>query len=929
MIPGCATDTHREPSPIQFTDLSAAVGLDFTHVSGTAEQRLIIESMGGGAAFLDYDSDGYLDAFVVDGTRVHSPPPQATNRLYRNIPSADGTWRRFQQVTEAAGLRRSGWGMGVAVGDYDSDGHEDLYVTYWGPNQLYHNDGRGTFTDVTGLAGGGDPRWGTSAAFGDLDADGDLDLYVANYVAFDLTAPPNAGEPCTGYKGLDVFCGPDGLESQADVLYRNDGMGGFSDVSEQAGVSAHRHPGLGVLFADIDDDGDQDLFVANDSRPNLLFRNDGDWQLTELATQAGVAYSEDGRAQAGMGVAAGDYDRDGDLDLYVTNFSDDVNTLYQNRGDGTFVDATFTVSLGGRVRPFLGWSTSLFDADNDGWLDLFVANGHLYPQLETRPSGLRYAQRNLLYRNEGGTFALLPESALPGGEQVSRGAAFGDYDNDGDTDLLVMNLNGAPTFLRNDSGDRNNWLGLELVGVTSNRDGLGARVQLFAGDRQQTHQAQRGYGYQSSHDPRLLFGLGATERVDRVEIRWPGGNVQTLVNPELRRYLVVREGVEGVVERYATTGLGPRAVPTPAAPAREEPVIGPAEHVAEQYEKGLGYYRLGRYHEALGELRGVVQRQPGNADARYALGLVLYSGLGRDDEAAAVLEPAAAQHSQRSDVRDLLGAIYLSLNRPGRAIDVLLEAAELQPDAWQLHQRLGLAYTRGEREAEAEAAFIEAARLAPYRPQPHLNLARIYTRGGRLEAARRQRLLFERWAPVEDRAVRYERQIRQSPDSPDSRCLLGQVHVEQGRLSEALDRFRQATELDSSYAKAHYGIGAVLHMGGDTQQAILAYEEAIRLDPGLNRARADLGLAYAESGRLEEAIHAYAAALRQDSTLVDARRALGLAYAARGDLGAAIEQWQAVLRQEPGTPHVEDLIRRARGELARPRSGASRQSRQK
>lgn len=939
------------PSSIRFTDLSSEVGLDFVHVSGTPQQRFIIESMGGGVAFLDYDGDGYLDAFVVDGTRVDAPPPETTNRLFRNIPSVDGSWRRFQEITEAAGLRRSGWGMGVAAGDYDSDGHVDLYVTYWGPNALYHNDGRGTFTDVTDAAGVGDPRWGTSAAFGDPDADGDLDLYVANYLAFDLGAPPNDGKPCSGWKGLDVFCGPHGLRSQADVLYRNDGMGGFSDVSRETGVADHHHPALGVLFADLDDDGDQDLYVANDSRPNLLFRNDGDWRLTEVAAWAGVAYSEDGRSQAGMGVAAGDYDGDGDLDLFVTNFSDDVNTLYQNQGDGTFVDATFAASLGGQVRPYLGWSTALFDADNDGWLDLFVANGHLYPQLTTHPSGLRYAQHNLLYRNEAGTFALLPHASLPGGVQVSRGTAFGDYDNDGDTDLLVMNLNGAPTFLRNDAGDGNNWLGLELVGVTSNRDGLGARVRLFAEGRLQVREAQRGYGYQSSHDPRVLFGLGSTERVDRVEIRWPSGHVQTLKDPELRRYLVVREGLEGVSESYATTVVNSPTTPTPAAPMPDEPLYEPTGSPTGYYETGIGYYRLGRYQEALVELRRAVSLRPGHADARYALGLVLYSGLGRDDEAVTELEQAAAQHAQRADVRHLLGAAYLSLNRPARAVEVLLEAATLEPDSWQIRHRLGLAYARRGQTVEAGGAFGEAARLAPYKPQPHLKLARIHAHAGRVEAARRERMLFERWTPVEDEVLRYEQEIRQSPNSSEARYLLGQAYVEQGRLAEALARFRQAVELDTTYARAYYGIGAVLHLRGDVPEAILSYKKAARLAPDMVPLLADLGQAYqqtgqygqsiasfrkalqlrrdlpltwgklgvtyAESGRLEEAIQAYATALQQDSTLVDVRSGLGGAYAATGRLGAAIEQWRAVLRQVPNHPRVAGLIRKAERELGR------------
>ncbi len=944
---GCADNPH--PSELQFSDLSTEVGLDFTHVSGTPQQHLIIESMGGGAAFLDYDGDDYLDLFIVNGTRIADPPPGTSNRLFRNIPADDTQGRRFDEVTVEAGLQLTGWGMGAAAGDTDNDGNVDLFVTYLGPNVLYRNDGLGAFDDVTEEVGVGDPRWGSSAAFGDLDADGDLDLYVANYLLFDPQFPPNDGKPCSGWKGLDVFCGPHGLQAQADVLYRNDGVHGFVDVSEATGVSDHQHPALGVLWADLDGDGDQDLYVANDSKPNLLFRNDGDWSLTEIATFAGAAYSEDGRSQAGMGVASGDYDRDGDLDLYVTNFSDDVNTLYQNKGNGTFTDATFDASLGGEARPYLGWGTALFDADNDGWLDLFVANGHLYPQLMTHASGLRYAQHNLLYRNIDGRFALQRQLSRLGGEQVSRGTAVGDYDNDGDLDLLVMNLNAAPTFLRNEAGDRNNWLGLQLVGGTSNQDGLGSRVQLFANGESQIREVQRSYGYQSAHDGRVLFGLGATEQVDRVEIRWPSGALQILQKPETRRYLVVHED-GAVVDEYAEPPSSSLARPVPVAGAIVESLEDhtakiPSGTALEYYEEGVRYYNLGRYEEALAALHQALLLQPEYDDAGYTMGLVLYSGLGRDEEAAAQLEQVAARDSQRVDVRDLLGATYLSLNLPAPAIDVLLKATALQPDSWQIHHRLGTAYARAERMVLAQKAFGEASRLAPYKPQPHLNLARIYEATGNVLGAKAERRLFERWAPVEDRVSHYEQEIAQYPASLEGHNLLGQAYMKQGRLALAVARFQRAVELDSSFAPAYYGVGAVMHLRGDLRRAILAYEKAVQLQPHLVLALADLGQAYHQVGQLDaaidalhralmlrpdlsitwsklgqmyaasdrwsEAIHAYQMALQHDSTLVATRNALGGAYATEGQLDAAIEQWREVLRIAPQDSNAARLIRMA------------------
>ena len=531
------------PGAIQFADVSAESGLDFVNVSGSAAQDYVLESMSAGAAFLDYDGDGYQDLFVVNGTRLQGSPPEARNRLFHNELGTEANGNRtriFRQVE--ADLGAGGWGMGCAAGDYDNDGDVDLYATYWGPNQLYRNDGDGRFTEGAAKAGVADARWGSSAAFGDLDGDGLLDLYVANYLEFDLRRPPGGGGKCL-YKGIYVFCGPGYAPRQADRLYRNKGDGSFADVSAATGVSARSLPALGVIFGDFDEDGDLDIYVANDGEPNLLFRNDGDWRLAEMATRAGVAYSKDGVAQASMGVHGGDFDNDGDIDLFATNFSEELNTLYRNEGGGLFRDATIEVGLGGVARPLLGWSTGFVDFDKDGWLDLFVANGHLYPQLDRHFLGFFYAQRNLLYHNQGDRFVEVGENSGSGWriEKVSRAAALSDFDNDGDVDLFIMNLNDSPTLLRNDSGDRNNWLGLELVGVESNRDAIGAQVRVQAGGLEQVREVHRGYGFQAQHDPRLLFGLGPLERVDWVEIRWPSGRRQVLRDPPLRRYLKVRE----------------------------------------------------------------------------------------------------------------------------------------------------------------------------------------------------------------------------------------------------------------------------------------------------------------------------------------------------------------------------------------------------
>ena len=529
-------------TPFRFADASAGSGLEFVNVSGSRAQDYVLESMSAAAAFADYDADGFLDLFIVNGTRLTGTPEGAGNRLFHNEPDPEegnGSARRFREVE--AGLGPPGWGMGCAAGDYDNDGDVDFHVTYWGPNRLYRNDG-GEFPEVAASAGVADRRWGSSAAFGDLDADGLLDLYVTNYLEFDLERPPGGGGKCL-YKGLYVFCGPAYAPRQRDRLYRNEGGGTFADVSAAAGVEAHRLPGLGVVFGDFDGDADLDIYVANDGEPNLLFRNDGGWRFAETAKTAGAAYSLDGMAQASMGVHAGDYDNDGDLDLFTTNFSDEYNTLYRNDGRGGFTDATGEAGLGETALPFLGWGTGFVDFDNDGWLDLFVANGHLHPALDRSFLGLFYAQRNLLYHNRGGRFVEVGggSGGVWGIEKVSRAAAVGDYDNDGDADLFVVNLNDTPTLLRNDSGAGNGWLGLQLTGTESNRDAIGARVRVRGGGMEQVREVQRGYSFQAQNDPRLLFGLGRGRRVEEVEILWPSGRRQLITDPPLRRYLKVRE----------------------------------------------------------------------------------------------------------------------------------------------------------------------------------------------------------------------------------------------------------------------------------------------------------------------------------------------------------------------------------------------------
>ena len=527
---------------IRLVDVAAQAGLTLLNVHGDAAKDYIVDTNGNGAGWFDYDNDGDLDALLVNGsTRVNlEKGGDPLVALYRNDKG------RFVDVTAAAGLGTRGWGMGVCIADYDNDGFQDVYVTAFGPNVLLRNRGNGTFLNVTPRAGVGDPRWSTGCAFGDYDRDGDLDLYVANYLTFDEAKVPTPGAlPTCRFGTLPVMCGPRGLPGQPDALYRNNGDGTFADVTAQAGITDPGYYGFGVLFSDLDGDGWPDIFVANDSVSNLFFRNRGNGTFSEEALVAGLALSGEGRAQAGMGVDAGDYNGDGHLDLVVTNFSDDYNTLYENSGRGFFTDVSHAAGIAVASFPYLGWGVGLVDFDHDGFLDLFTANGHVHPAADRSGLGTTYLQRKQLFRNLG-TKRFEDVTGSAGGglllEKSSRGAAFGDYDNDGDIDVLVINMNDRPTLLRNDTTGGGHWVTIRLAGAKSNRDGVGARVRIQTGGRTQIAEVRSGGSYLSHNDGRAHFGLGAAARVERIEIRWPSGVVDTATQLRADRFYLAREG---------------------------------------------------------------------------------------------------------------------------------------------------------------------------------------------------------------------------------------------------------------------------------------------------------------------------------------------------------------------------------------------------
>ena len=521
---------------------------------GEHKNKYLLETTGCGVAFYDYDNDGWLDIFLVNGARLEGFPAgqEPTNRLYKN--NRDGT---FTDVTAQAGLVHSGWGQAVCVGDYDNDGFDDLFITYFGKNVLYHNNGNGTFTDVTAKAGVATDgkRWNTGCAFLDYDRDGRLDLFVANYIDMDLaTAPVPESGPCL-YKGVMVACGPPGMNGGKNILFHNNGNGTFSDVSEASGITnANGTYGLGVLTADLDNDGWPDIYVADDSTASALYQNLKNGKFQDIAIDAGCALSADGKPQAGMGISAGDYDLDGNLDLVKTNFAGDTPSLYHNLGGATFEDATFPAGLG-RHTQFLGWGVGFFDFDNDGWPDILICNGHVYPEVEQLRTEAGYAQRKLLYHNmHNSHFADVSEEAGPAISEpsASRGCAFGDFDNDGDIDFVINCVNDVPRLVRCDSTLKHNWIKVRTIGAKSNRSGIGARLRCVAqipGETKphsQIDEVRSGGGYLSQSDLRVHFGIGKAEKVDLIEIKWPSGAVDTLKDIKPNQVIYVKEG-EGII----------------------------------------------------------------------------------------------------------------------------------------------------------------------------------------------------------------------------------------------------------------------------------------------------------------------------------------------------------------------------------------------
>ncbi len=809
------------------------MGVDLRNVSGTQAKRTIIESTGAGACFLDHDLDGDLDLYLVNGATLETAGPDnpARDALYEN----DGR-NRFRDVTEQAGVGDRGWGGGCAVADYDNDGDPDLYLTHYGTDALYRNDGNGTFREVAAQVGVSDPRWSLGAVFFDADRDGDLDLYVANYLHFDAAEPGVLTRRCR-WKGGDVMCGPRGFAGQADVYYRNDGDGTFTDASADAGVGQDALYGMGAVAGDLDDDGNVDLFVASDSQENLLLVNDGTGRFRDQALAAGLAFSGDGREQAGMGADLGDYDADGDEDLFVTNFSDDYHTLYRNDGDLLFTDVSGATGLDPVTRPSLGWAGNFFDYDNDGDLDLFVAGGHVYPEVDAVDPATSYRQRNLLLENDGaGRFIDVGHLSGPGLAElhVGRGAAIADYDDDGDLDIVVVNDNESPSLLRHDGGNALHWIKLRLRGTRSNRDGIGARLWLTAGRRNQFREVRRGGGYLSSHDPRLHVGLGAQTVVERLEVHWPSGS-QQIVTDLPADHLVTIDEERGVVSVERLAGwrrdLPERGEPSPVQEqlaAVTLPTQSTARLTLEDLRRVDHWVQLGT--------RAIQAGRYSDGIAAYEQALTVLPSW-----EAATASSDALGFGDRERYRGFLASLYDNLGvglmraeRLGECAMAINKALAILPDRAKFHYNLGLCHFHGRRYREAVASLEAAAAAGERSVGLDYDLGRTLAAAGRCEVA------------IAALSAAVAGLPRPDPRGRDAEAWshLGDCYADAGRLSEASEAFREVLARVPGHQKALYRLAFVRrraneHGAGElAEQLFLARQEADEAVRALKRSGA-------------------------------------------------------------------------------------------
>jgi tetratricopeptide (TPR) repeat protein len=961
LLTSCAQDLP-SPAPlsgaVRFVDVTAEAGIDFVHTSGRSGRKYGVETIGSGAAFWDYDGDGRVDLFVVNSAALpgYRAGAKASDALYHNEGRG-----RFAEVAAQAGLADTSYGMGCTTGDYDNDGDPDLFVSNFGLNALYRNEGRrGTgwrFADVTGRTILGQERgWHTGCAFADYDLDGDLDLYVATYLdySFEGDLLDQGGRLQRPRRHL----APTEYPGQRDYLYRNDGAEHFVDATREAGLYTLEGRQLGALFLDFDEDGDPDLFQADDATPNLLYRNEGNGRFTEIGLTAGVAYNRAGKPEGSMGVAAADVDGDGWQDLAITNFQWESNTLYRNLGKGLFRDESLEAGIGATSLGRLGFGINFFDADNDGDLDLFVANGHIDEDIERFDPQATYAQRHLFYLNDGrGYFAEVTDQAGPGLARpgVGRGSAVADFDDDGDLDLFILNSGQPAVLLRNDTPPGNHWLALRLRGTRSNRSGYGARVALHAGGRVQRAESRSSASYLSQDDPRLFFGLGAQTRAELIEIRWPSGVRQELRQVEAGQVLEVvepREEAPAPTPAPALANRGEKPDPLTEQAWQEAPLVlppavrtsealpdlGPLQEGAEaggargywQLAEGLLAHR--RCGEALAQYRRALELDPGLASARTGLGK-LHAIQGRIDSAFAAFEEAARLDPGDPEPLYLMGNLCVRQGQFSRGAPYYEQALERDPQYLQAYANLAGLHARQTDYGPAVAVLERGIRALPHSAELRLRLGRIHLVQAQYPEALAQLGQVLQLDPGNGEALELQAQVHLQQknsgaalralregvarDSADAalRARLGVLLLERGEVDEAVAHLEAAIRANPDAAEAYYALGQACLRRGEAargggllrnfqrlqsnHQALLDHKTAIVLNPRDAEAYYQLGAVYSRIERHEAARQAYAAALQLNPRHRDALNNLGNVYLRRHQVEAAIGAYQQAIAIDP------------------------------
>jgi tetratricopeptide (TPR) repeat protein len=932
LIPTLGT-APRVPKPTaQYVEAQEAAGLRFQFLNSPTPNKYLIETMGGGVALLDYDGDGWLDVFFVNGAALANPQPdhrdpdkskpEYWNRLFRN--NHDGT---FTDVTEKAGVRGERYGMGAAVGDYDNDGFDDLFVTNYGACLLYHNNGDGSFTDVTAQSGIHTEGWNMSAGFLDYDNDGYLDLFVTRYLQWNFAIGAMVCGP--NIPGGRAYCHPNEFKAISNYLFHNNRDGTFSDVSGPSGIQAHAGYALGVSFGDFNNDGWTDIYVANDAFPQYLFRNNGNGSFTEEASLAGVAYTEDGNTFSGMGTDFVDLDNDGYADILTTALPYEYFALFHNNGDGTFEYASVTSNLAEISRPHGGWGIHIYDFDNDGENEVFIATSHVMDNIEVTQPHLHYLQRPLLLKYQKSRFVDISAEA---GEVfrktwVARGAAFGDLDNDGDIDIVVADYDGPAHLLRNEGGNQRHWIELELQGTKSNRDGIGARVKLTSGNGKTQYRTVSAAGsYASSNDHRVAFGMGEERTIREITIRWPSGVNQSIQNPkpdQILRVLEPSSGPPSAARGAVTSSPGERGETAWWLSPYRYVQFAPGTDAERQYESGRNLLQQGKVKEAADAFAAAIRARPDYVEAHYALGVAL-SRMGKEHLPAAVdqlvevlrLKPdhvnarvdlsfilaregdspaAAAQLEQaihlqpdNSDLYILLGKSYYDSNDFAKAIESFQKALRLKPDLGAAHYGLGLALAKRHDSARAAREFRAALELNPSDAFAHLELGKIS-----LEAAE-----------LAEAAKHLNQAVRLHPGLAEAHCELGKLYRRENAPGKAEAAFRQALRLQPNLTDALYSLGLLLRSTGRKEEAreyfakVAAIQQARDATGKANALNAD-GIKYTNEGQLEEALEAFQKALAADPSFFMAAYNQGIVLGRLGRTAEAITAFRTVIRLRP------------------------------